>query len=51
MSALNRFRRAAYRSARLAGDARAVQTGRIGQRVGNRIIGRAVRRAMRKVWL
>jgi hypothetical protein len=41
-SLIARVRRAEYRNARLLGDVRAVETGRVGRRVYNRIIGRAL---------
>lgn len=50
-SSLNEFRDALHLAKVLTGDARAVQTGKIGQRVGNRIMGKVVGRAMRRLWL
>ena len=36
-----------YGAARILGDVRAVQTGRVGRRVRNRVIGRALTRLFR----
>lgn len=50
MSALNKARRGTRTATVLIGDARALQTGRIGQRIVNRLAGRIVARLMGKVW-
>lgn len=47
---LNSARNATRTATVLLGDARAVQTGRIGQRLVNRLIGRAARRLLAGVW-
>jgi hypothetical protein len=39
-----------YRLARLLGDVRAVERGRVGQRLWNRSVGRASRRILRRLW-
>lgn len=47
---LAKTRRRTYQAARIMGDVRAVQSGRIGQRLLNRLMGRMVAKAMRQVW-
>jgi hypothetical protein len=47
-SLIARIRSAEYRNARLLGDVRAAQTGKIGRRVYNRVLGRALTRLFRR---
>ncbi len=47
---INKTRRALYAGARLLGDVRAVQTGRVAPRVTNRVIGRVAARLLRRIW-
>lgn len=49
-SSLVQARRWAYLTQRTLGDARAIQTGRVGQRVTNRIMGRLISRMLRGLW-
>lgn len=49
-SGLVRARRAAYLTQRALGDARAIQTGRVGERVANRVMGRLISRMLRGLW-
>jgi len=46
-SIIARVRSAEYANARMLGDVRAIQTGRVGRRVRNRVVGRAFTRLMR----
>ena len=46
-STIVQIRSAEYRSARVLGDVRAVQTGRVGRRARNRIVGRMLSRVAR----
>lgn len=46
-SSIASTRSALYKSARILGDVRAVQTGHVGRRVKNRIVGRALRNLTR----
>jgi len=46
-SIIARVRSAEYANARLLGDVRAVQTGRVGRRIRNRLVGRAFTKIMR----
>jgi hypothetical protein len=47
-SLIARVRSAEYANARLLGDVRAVQTGRVGRRIRNRLVGRALTRLIRR---
>lgn len=49
-SSIPRIRSGLYASARLLGDVRAVQTGRVPQRATNRLIGHVAGRILGKLW-